>query len=507
MPRRALVIVAVLMAVGLPARAAEFLPSWDVEGVWSSNVFKAAEDEQSDASIRTGPKLRVREAQGDLTYDAYYQFSYEAYADIDGLNDIEDGDQYFSGSGSWRATPTTTLRASNYFAYTTSLDSLFDNAGLVSTVTFGRERVTTNNAEASIVKDLSARWQLTASAGNRLYNYQDPQQSDTTSTNGTLQLTNALTPRLIVGGGAQYQRLEFAEVDDVPRRGTTVYQAFGVVNYRISPTFRLSARAGPAFVQPDSISVGDVSVPEFFAVDPSTCPTRSDGTPVVVQFPQSNSELCTAAFYRRWTNFPNQPPQLGGIVARVAPTTERMDVPFVGADGSDDSLNYFGTVSITKDWRQWQATLEYSRNASNSSGFSGSTILDQFTGSLVWTPSELWRISFDAIYSTQSALNETRQREIALQQVSEFQVINGVPTVGVFGVPFEVSTGDSITSEVDLTTMYFTLAANRRISRRLTLIGSATYWQQQSGGLVEDTRVNDIQFSLGFTWNFEPIPL
>jgi uncharacterized protein (PEP-CTERM system associated) len=246
MPRLALVIVAVLLLVVVPARAAEFLPSWDLEGQWSSNVFKVAEDEQSDFSVRTGPKLRVREAQGDLTYDAYYQFLYEAYADIEGLNDIEDSDQYFSGQGSWRATPTTTITASNLFAYTTSIDSLFDAAGgLVSTVTFGRERVTTNNAQASIVHDLSPRWQLEASASNRLFHYQDQRQSDTTSTTGTLQLTRALTPRLIVGGGAQYQRQEFAAVTDLPRRGTTVYQAFGVVDYRITPSIRALVRSAP----------------------------------------------------------------------------------------------------------------------------------------------------------------------------------------------------------------------------------------------------------------------
>jgi hypothetical protein len=499
MPRLALVIAAVLLVVVVPADAAEFLPSWDLQGVWSSNVFLVPSDEQSDFSVRTGPKLRVREAQGDFTYDAYYQFSYEAYARIEGLNDIEDADQYFSGRGSWRATPTTTITASDSFAYTTTLDRLFDDAGLVSTVTFGRERITSNTAEASLVKDLNPRWQLTASVGNRLLGYQNDNQSDTTSTNGTLQITHALTPRLIVGGGAQYQRQEFSEVDEIPSRGTTVYQGFGVMNYQISPTFRLSARAGPAFVQPDSISVDDVSLPSFFAVDPSTCPKRADGTPVILQFPQSTADLCSPAVYRSLFN--------GDAVALVAPSTERTDVPFIGDQNADSSLNYFGTISITKDWRQWRALLEYSRSASNSSGLSGSTVLDQFTGSVVWTPSQLWRISFDAIYSTQSALNETRQREIALLTDDDFRFINGVPALGVFGVPFEVDTGESITSEVSLTTTYFTLAASRRISRRLTLNGAATYWEQQSGGLLEDSRVRDVQFSLGFTWNFEPIPL
>ena len=507
MRRLALAMVAVLQVVGIgrSANAAEFLSSFDAEGVWSSNVFNSADDEQSDVSFRGTPKLRVREAQGDLTYDAYYQFSYEAYADIEGLNDIEDADQFFNGNASWRATPTTTIKASDYFAYTTSFSSAFDiNTALVSTVQFGRERVTTNNFEASVIKDLGPRWQLTGTAMNRLYNYQDRNQSDTNATIGTLQLTRALTRRLLVGGGGQFQRLEFSEVDDVPERGTTVYQAFGVVNYSISPTLRLSARAGPAFVQPDDLAqVDELPVREFYAVDPATCPKRADGTPVILQFPQSSADQCSPAVYQRG----GVPVLVNGREVAVGGTNATFNVPFVGDQSSESSLNYFGTISISKDWRQWNATLEYSRSASNSSGLSGSTILDQFTGTVVWTPSRLWRIGFDAIYSTQSALNATRQREIALNPEDVLAVVGGQLAFSTVGVPFEVATGDSITNEVDLTTIYFMLSASRRISRRLSLIGTATYWQQQTGGLLEDERVREIQFSLGFTWNFEPIPL
>jgi hypothetical protein len=506
MPRRALVMMTVLQMVGLPAGAAEFLPSWEAQGVWSSNVFNSVSDEQSDFSIRTGPKLRVREPAGDLTYDVYYKFDYEAYARIDGLSDISDGDQYFAGRSTWRATPTTRIMAYDNFAYTTRLDSLFDDAALASTVVVGRERVTTNNAEASLVHDLNPLWQLTASVGNRIFAYESNSQSDATLTNGTLQLTRALNPRLLMGGGAQYQRQDFAEVEDIPSRGTSVYQAFGMVNYQFSPTFRLMARAGPAFVQPDEVEVEDtVNLPSYIAVDPSTCPKRSDGTPVY------NANICVPASYRAWTNFPFQPAELGEDVAGIAPAPRdsRIDVPFVGDLTAGDSLNYFGTISITKEWREWRALLSYSRSASNSSGLNGSTVLDQLTGNLNWTPSELWEVNFDAIYSTQSALNEQPQREIALQQLNEFQFINGVPAVGVFGIPFEVDTGDSsISNQVEITTLYFTLSASRRISRRLRLVGSAGYWQQETGGgVVMDRRVRDLQFSLGFTWAFDPIPL
>ena len=39
MPRYALVMLALLHVAVLPAGAAEFIPGWDVDGVWSSNVL------------------------------------------------------------------------------------------------------------------------------------------------------------------------------------------------------------------------------------------------------------------------------------------------------------------------------------------------------------------------------------------------------------------------------------------------------------------------------------
>jgi hypothetical protein len=215
--------------------------------------------------------------------------------------------------------------------------------------------------------------------------------------------------------------------------------------------------------------------------------------------PQTDANRCLPALFRTADD---------AVVASVPPSNQSIDVPFVGDLSPDNSVNYFGTISISKDWRQWQAVLEYSRTASNSSGLSGSTILDQLTGTVIWRPSQLWTVTFNAIYSTQTALNETTEREITLRPELESALLFGfIPITGAVGVPVEVRSGSAISSELELTTTYLTLDFNRRVTNHLTLIGSATYWQQQSDGLLDDTRINDIQFSLGFTWNFEPIPL
>jgi len=93
------------------------------------------------------------------------------------------------------------------------------------------------------------------------------------------------------------------------------------------------------------------------------------------------------------------------------------------------------------------------------------------------------------------------------QEFSLSQVIGGLLLTAPYGIPLEVDTGKELTNPVELTTIYFTLGGSRRISRRLSISGSAMYWQQELGGALQKTRSQAIQVSIGFTWNFEPIPL
>jgi hypothetical protein len=498
MPRHALVTLALLQVAVFPAGAAEFMPSWEVQGVWDSNVLEDDTNGVGDFSLRTGPTLKLREAQGDLIYDLNYGVRYDAYAGRNGIDGIDSSDQYLSARGAWAVTPNTRIEAIDSFAYTSDINSRFETTDLTSTLVLGRQRVTTNNAQASLTQRLGPLWNLSASVANQLVDYQNPQQSNTTATTGTLQLTHAFTPRLVAGAGGQYQRQDFAAVGQTPSRGTTVYQGFGVLNYSISPTWRLSARAGPAFVQPDSIRIDTVSLPSYLAVDPRTCPKRADGTPVYIQFPQSAADFCSPAFYRN---------AQGGVVGVLAPSPTVSGVPFVGEQNAGSSLNYFGAITLAKEWRRWHASLAYSRSASNSSGLNGSTVLDQFTGTVDWTPSPLWNLQFETIYSTQTALNQVPQREVALLPARDVQLVGGVPAEAIFGIPFEVDTGKSLTDSIDLTTIYFTLRGSRQISRRVSINGQAVYWRQEIGGVLQTARTQEIQVSIGFTWNFEAIPL
>ena len=44
------------------------------------------------------------------------------------------------------------------------------------------------------------------------------------------------------------------------------------------------------------------------------------------------------------------------------------------------------------------------------------------------------------------------------------ELSNGL-TLGTIGIPFEVDSGQEVSNEIDITTLYFTLTGRRRISR------------------------------------------
>jgi hypothetical protein len=511
MPRHALVMLALLPVVALPAAAAEFIPGWDVDGVGSSNVLRTAEDPESDFSIRTGPVLRLRNPRGDLTYDLNYQLKYEDFARLNGISSF---DQYFYGKGSWRATPTTTFSLTDDFAYTSSLGGLFDTIGTganqVAIVSPRRERITINTANANLTQRIGPLWQLSFDAGNQLYDYRNPDQTDSTATTGTIQLTRGVTPRLVVGGGARFQRQDFESVGQRPGSGTSFYQAFGVVQYSLSRTWSIVAQAGPAYAVPDQPpSVGSVNVLQYQTVDPRTCLAQSPtGAGLFRPTQQDPFGGCDPSRYSRTVNGQVQflNPNLPAGATDVTGAQTTVVVPFVGDQSVDASLNYFGRLSIEKAWRLWRADLAYERSASNASGFGTSTSLDVLEGTLNWTPSPLWQVNFTASYSTQSSISQPRGSEVAL---TYFNAPAGFGNFSApIGLPVAAGLGEKFDDAIDVSTYLLALYAQRRISRRLSVDGSVSWWQQQNKGqFFAATDVQVYRVVVGFSWHFDPIPL
>src|SRR5678815_505196 len=159
--RRPLSAALGLLVVASAAQSAEFLPGWTVDGNWSSNVFRTADEDLSgrkipkedDFSVRTGPNVRLRDRTGDVTYDLDYTLRYEAFLRLDGINDW---DHFANGRGDWSIDDRTSLSVSDSFADSASLSGLLDTntAAAIAVVTGVRSRITTNDASASLRRRL-----------------------------------------------------------------------------------------------------------------------------------------------------------------------------------------------------------------------------------------------------------------------------------------------------------------------------------------------------------------
>ena len=515
MRRHVLVMLAVLPAVALPAAAAEYIPGWRSDVVWNSNVLATQSSNESDFSFRNGPTLRVREPLGNFTYDANYQLTYDAYTRLDGINEF---DHFFTGEGAWRATPTTSFFLNDDFAYTSNLNAIFQAAGTglnqVAVVLPRSERVTTNIGSVGMTHQFGPLWQLRVTGDNEYYNYQNPFQSDSLATSGTMQLTRSITPRFVLGGGARIERQEFGDVGEIAGRSTTFYQGFAVVQYNISPTLYFVGQGGPAYAVPDQPSAISVQrAPAYLRIIPSTCTSKlPDGTPVFRPTSGDNFGGCTPT--QLFNVISNQPV---GTVDNVPQASSAIDVPFVGEQQTlDSSLNYFGSLSLEKDWRLWHARIAYQRSASSASAIGTSTNLDVFSGGLTWRPTALWDVTFSGSYSKQTAISTGRVSDYALgtqclQSASSIPISCGATTnlfVAPVGVPIEASLGAKLKNAYDISSYLMELRAARRISRRLTVDGSFSWFQQQNNGaaiVASNETIYRVVF--GFTWNFDPIPL
>ncbi|RIL04876.1 MAG: hypothetical protein DCC71_12455 [Proteobacteria bacterium] len=514
---RVLLALVLLSAAASPAVGAEFVPGWDAEAVYDTNVFQTRDEDQfgrkipkeDDFSLRTGPNLRIREKQGDLRYDVGYQLRYEEYARLDGISEF---DHFADARGEWVMDDLTTFSLSDSFGYSSSLGGLFEAglAGAAPIVIPARVRVTTNQGLVGMRRRLGPRWELTLNGQSDYYSFSGESDSSTDSSShsmsGVLQVTRSLSRRLVAGFGGQFQRQTFDNGDVAPETSTDIYQGFGLLQYQFSRTLRFSANVGPAWSKADAVDVGDLEEPSYVPVDLASCPRREDGAPFTSQAQAAGFQ--TTGPRCNFLVFQDQ----AGRTFFPLRAADRIRVPFVGETEAEGQLSYFGRLSLDKQWSQWRGTLSYSRSASNGSGLGVSTIVDNLSGELTWTPTRHWTLKLLGGVSMQSAISELRVQQVALRPaVARIPIVStdGIvtTTLATVGVPFEISSGDEIDNPIDVRTFRVELRGTRRISRNLTADASASYYQQKSSSDFADAKRNYYRVIVGVTWTFDPIPL
>jgi hypothetical protein len=532
--QRHVATLGLVLAAALPARGAEFIPGWDVDLVYDSNVLHQVKgEEEGDWSVRTGPDLEVRNPLGDLTYDFKTQIRYENFGRLDAFdtNTPSDFDYFGSGSGSWSITDRTRLSVSDDFAYSSNFQSILETipvaAEQISTFIPRRERIKTNNGIATLTHRLGPLWELTGQFQHTLYDYATDLQTDETTMLGLLQITRSLSPRLVVGAGGQVQRQEFAGISGGGNgTGTNFYQGFGVVQYRFSRTLYLTGNAGPAWSVPDSAG-SEIGTVDYRVVNPVNCPAAADGARIFN--PRISRGGCTEFAQWRRAGFPFTIPIQAGVAS--APQQTVTSVPFSG-DAPSGGLSYFGRLTLSQTWRNFSGDVGVSRSASTGSGVNGSTIVTAFTSNLRWFPTRNWSFTLNGTYTQQVAANKIPEQLIVLDpapglvpnQLFAFQATQGGGFVPVpcatpsascllfaadpVGVPREVRTGNEISNAIDITSWRVELRGERQLSKHLSLRASAAYWNQKSqNDVTTDREQEDYRVVFGFNWTFDPISL
>ena len=522
MLRHAFVTLALITVNALPVRAVELIAGWSFETLWESNVLRSSVNEESDFSFLTGPVVRLRQPQGDLEFDLEYRPSYEAFVKLDGINEFE---HFAEGELTWHMTPRTEFSIADDFAISSRITTIFDaaQAAEAGVAVLDRQRIRSNRGSARLTHRLDRLWEFSAELDNQIFDYENERQSDTAAWSGTVQVTRAITPRLIAGIGASAQRQDFQGVEvagfgQTPDTGTTILQGFGLVTYQISKTWSASVSAGPAWANPDSVD-------EAFAVSPLNQDPTTGERPLLRD--RFNDEIILAPGEIRFIyDVPIVcPPQSQRDCPVFAPApanlVEAGTEPFVG-QGAESSLTYFANLSLEKTWQRWRASASYRRSASNASGIGTSTLVDAVSATLLYTPTEKWRISLSGGYSKQTALSEARQRVPVLEPLEAVLGPDGRYRPGrcpsgpadadcfqaIFGDVVAVTSGGTIDNAVDFSTARIELRALRRISKRFRVLGTAAYFRQKNEGALQRSATTDLyQVSLRFVWELEPIPL
>ena len=237
--------------------------------------------------------------------------------------------------------------------------------------------------------------------------------------------------------------------------------------------------AGPALAEPDTIDAGHVEPSTLPARSTRTrCPARSDGVHFVPHASGARVRRQRSALPERHSSARPIGP-VGGPVRR-RPLGQ---VPFAGESGASGlaQLLRAGLIS-TRSGRHW--TADRSATAAPPAadpGLGTSTAVDTFEGELRWRPSPLWIVTLLAAHSTQTQLTAQRALQFAVTNEVTAVTCNRSsrairrPPVAPVAVPFEVSQGEEIDNAFNVTTTRVELRGERRISRRLTLDGTASW--------------------------------
>lgn len=503
-------ILVALLFVPLSISAQELTLGVSATGGHDSNVFSTPIEEVDDYSFRIAPNALLKDREGDLQWSFLYKPSFEYFTDN---HQARGWDHLAEGKLKWQINPTTHLEVSDRFGRyrSTSQFNQVINEGTddgivdVTRTTFGLNRNVRNTFDASLTHRLSPARSLIFSVGQNLTDYSSDRIARRDTLSATGRYMQMVSRRNALGGGVSYRRSSFdsttAPDGTVLRnsQSTDFYNLFGSWQHQFDPTLTMSVSLGPTWVkgesQDDIVRTAEnqllfplVSVEgENKLVRASSCPTE-DGTLILTGDCDVIDQDLTPAMDR-------------------AVRTVRTDLEHEGSvpSRSNESLTYFANVTLSKRWEQWNGSLSYRRQQSDSSGLGSSTVADIVTGILDWKPSPRWRSTLRVSLTRQSQATE------GIQMVTAVMATDLTP---VFGPGFEdvaeafALRSVKIDQDADVLTLSLRLGVRYRLTKRTTLLGELNFWDQNRGGGTGVGRDYDrLRVHFGVEYQFEPIRL
>jgi hypothetical protein len=532
-----------LLFVAIPARGQELIFGANVGGRWDSNVLSSPSPE-SDFSARVGPEVRLRETQGDLTYDFHYVPTYQAYSRFASL---DDWDQLVDGTIDYRLGLNTVISMRNIFDYAPApsffLQQIATPAGapigtqVVNAV--GHYNILVNTASLSLRHSFSELWHGSVTLSDFYY---DPRVTNAVTTNtatGSGDLTYKISPVDAIGGSVGATSQQFGS-NSVQNSATNhYYNASGIWNHDFSPTWSLNMSVGPTYVKSASVSVPSttsLSDGPFLSVSGLS---QQQNSLFELSPPASLINACSFTSFpgipsgtvllNQCNGFPTLParsipgltsgsPPLLTVLHPNAQELAATSVPIQGiTQGSNSSLTYFANVLMVKRWETVTGTLGYSRSAGGQNVGISSTEVDTVNGGLVWNITPLWTSSLNVIWSDQSS---TVSNTIAIKPiVKPFQytaqgsfVPNLVPasaqTPEIVGLLFQQGAGT-----INIYQWVVSLHSDYALTKRLKIFGNFFFLNQtasESGPQqfnLSGLNINSARVDLGFHYEFDPIHL
>ncbi len=490
--RTTLVTMSLIAGLAFGAQAEELELSVKGETIYDDNLFGTSANEQDDLSFRLSPRAQVRDREGGLTWNVYYEPSFEYYLDQSSLRGF---DHDVGGQVNWRVDAKTRVFASDRFRRFANRRRFNDSSDVTAgESSFGGEEVTerdrfiNNVGQLGVVRNLTARDQVTVSGFHSFFDFSRPDRSDRDFYGAEGRYFHSLSPRTDVGAKLRWSRQVF-KPQDAMRTDTDYVNLGGTFVYRWDPTLTFNVEAGPTLVlnddpeDPPETTVTSLLGPSRTLQDITTCPTFSDGTPF---FDSSCRTIPTSGLQQVIVNALGQ-------TAVVVPRQGRTD----SADTTD--LTYFADLSVVKEWGElWKITVGYRRqDDQGASTIETSSILDEAYVLLEWNPLRKLNITLNGTYRRR----ELEQEQQVLAIVAASPVLgfaNGARAVG-----FRTRLIDA---DEELTTAAIALWGSYQLNKRTRLFAAARYVEEDRDGQLVATRKTDrFVARVGIQYNFDPI--